>query len=185
MRGLSWLLACASHAHSEKRHFIILSYCFPRSRDIPSSCDQVRVAGECPLDCPWNGLNTSIFTMILHHYVWSPYVDRNCSHYRRWAIAAFYSVKTHLDSSGSEKYKMPIKNKHSVLHRRRLGEFIIRTERRSRFPKSQLSVWIIRCFLQISVFLWKDYSIVGDSNYMLKGLLPHAKALVTNLMTQA
>lgn len=35
------------------------------------------MAGECPLDCPWNGLNTSIFTMILRRYVWSPYVDRN------------------------------------------------------------------------------------------------------------
>lgn len=70
---------------------------------------------------------------------------------------------------------MPIKNKHSILRRRRLCEFIIRTECRDRFSKSQLSVWIICCFLQISVFLWKDYSVVGDS----KGLVQDVKVLVT------
>lgn len=95
-------------------------------------------------------------------YVWCTYDDRNCSHCGRWAIAAFYSIQTHLDFSGSEKCKMPIKNKHSILRRRRFGEVIIRTERTSRFSKSQLSLWTICCFLQISVFLWKDYSIVGD-----------------------
>lgn len=71
-------------------------------------------------------------------------------------------MKTYLGFSESKKGGMLIKNKNSILHRRRLGKFIIRTKGRNHFLKDNFpSKLFVIFFADINIPV-RDYSVVKD-----------------------